>query len=606
CHANPTKLGDIVCRELESLENKGLIRIVLCAAAECKPILDRVAPILVSQKVLWADYNITPELSYFIERSWEGLSSDYKESIVRLVMTLEPFSYRSTSISPERAEEFRKHTVIDWLMLFQELGLPLSVIDDAGRMLEEYSQQTGKTKRFKQQGIQVLRVDPTPDSARQFSEMSAIDILAFCSTFEPVGDFVDQKTPRGVASMLDLEVSNRPSEFLDLSVDILGLPYPVYHSAIADGLTNALRNGLLFDRVRAAALLSEVVRSGQYPLVAPGMDPFDFGDEKWVRSATARFLDQASQNDSDPLLSQEALVSLWNNLWPAADSNSSVSGDIDAMTEVINSEGGHLSMAMCRLYLRILCHDEKSSERAKWVDQLRSVIEINLLASKSQVVRAPLGFFFTSFFLADRSWAEKHSRLIFDLSKFEIWEAAWSCHFWISQRYIDVFRHLQEHYEFALSVADWDEDRNRAWIERMGDDFAIFWMSGDLDGRDELLRLFWRNAPRRAKTSAALWINSRLKRDSWLKMWPRARVWWQMAITGSSADGPDPSHSYFLYWLEASPDELTLSEVEELIIVGVEAKGHYLGEVVWDFLDARVDSEPKSCAKVIRAISTNT
>lgn len=604
-------LSEFVKGDLTSRENGALVRAALYSAAECADTRVEVLRHALAQDNLWRDFNIIPELEHLVKRAWPHLDIEVREAVADRVMRLQTFIYRSANIDQEDAELYRKNHVIDWILLLQELGLPPSREGAAVAMQAEYSSATGKTARFEHMGVQTFVVDPTPDDARSFAEKSAQDVLEYCSKFVPTHGFIEEKTPEGVARQLRLEVARRPVEFLKNEDLLVRLPYPAYHGATADGLVEALRNDVDLDRNVAAGLLGRVVTEARYTVAVGGTgDSFDYGDSSWVRRSVAEFLDQAAQGDADALGTQESLFTLWQMLWPDADRSTAETGDVDALTEVINSESGRLSMALCRLALRVAGPppDDASREdlenREDWKAKLFDVVDEELLASPAPVVRAPLGLFFTGFFSVDRAWAEARADRIFDRRQPIVWESAWACHFWIRGRRSDVFLQLRDQYEYALDLTVEVDTHRTKWITAMGEDFGLFWMEGVLRADDPLLQRFWKTAFQHARRSAASWIGASLETSNWYERWPRAKAWWQMAFDhmgeASSEMAPFPG------WLRKAPDELTLGEVEQLVITGVRGEEHYLDERVLDFLEARASAEPLACARVVKAIAGNS
>jgi hypothetical protein len=613
CAKDSNKLLALVENDLESKSNGALVRAGLCATGDCPSVRGRIVEVVLKHDYVWRNYNFVPELEHLVSQAWVDLPSEVQAAVIRRVLTLERFDYRSDNIGDDDAEKYRKHHIIDWLLLLRGLGFPQEWLEEATHTLDQLSTETGKTKRFEHEGPRVVGIDPTPDDARKFPDMSAEEIVEYCAAFEAKFGFLEQETPHGVASMLQKEVARRPSEFLGLLDSIVTLPYPAYHSAIADGFTDSLRGESSLDRRAATEVLRQVILGANYRSVGDERrDLFDFGYPQWVRSAVARFLEQAAQSDPDPLLSQESLYELWKLLWPEADRSPTIQGNVDWFTEVINSEAGHLSMAICRLALRMntlhgKAEAEQTSRQAalKWEQRLLDEIDHAILSANEPVVRAPMGFFFTGFFIGAKDWASERTDRIFDRSDPILWEAAWSCHFWITQRFVSVFEHLRPHYQFGLEVIDSKEIERRNWAERMGDDFAIFWMSGVLTREDDLLSLFWEKAPPRVKNSGTLWINAHLTSDNWDSEWPRARDWWQLAYEHRSEPDEDESQALFLHWLESAPSSLTVQEIEPLIISAVGNERHFLGDTVFGFLQERSHQEPAACARVVEAISRN-
>lgn len=608
----PDMLLEFALEDISGGGNKALQRVSLFALAECEEVRGRAVEKILLVESIWHNYSVIPELEYLVKRSWPNLSEEVREAITSRVMSLRRFEYRTDDVGPEDAEKYRKGHVIDWLLLLKGLGLPTQLEEQATAMLDAYSSETGKTARIEHVDTQVVALDPVPDEARNFASKTVDEILTYCEQFEASYGVLEEKTPRGVADRLKEEVVRRPADFLPFASRIVTLPYPAYHSAVADGFREALlEKSSSLDRGLAAQALLDVVGNLKYlGRKTVGRDSFNYGDPQWVRNAVAGFLDQAAQSDPRPLASQAQLFDLWRALWPNAKGDPGAEGDLNALTEVINSEAGQLSMALCRLTLRTMStapgeSAEECQERETWKKKLLEEIDRELLKSDLPVVRAPLGLFFTGFFKSDKAWTGPRTDLMFDRSNQPIWEAAWSCHFWMSQRYTEVFQHLRDHYLHALDVAVEDDSHRRDWVGNMGVDFAIFWMIGKLSEGDPLLGKFWQRAPKRSKREATFWINGQLSESGWAENWPKAKRWWELALASHRQGNPSSSLSEFLHWLELAPDDLSLTSIEELVIAGVSSERRFLDKELYQFLQIRSEGEPEACARVAAAIASN-
>ncbi len=607
---DPSGLARFVVEDLEGSRNGAFVRVGLVAAGETEGAGAEVVEAALEQDWLWRDYDVIYELHHLVKGAWPFLSEEMKGRVIDQVLNLKAMESKSGRISAEEAETYRLSDVCQWLLLLEPLGFPEGRGKLATEALRALKALTRETEYRKPEPLSYEWDDGTPDEATSFPDMTAEDVLAHCGALGPVRDDPSQRLMREGADGLRTEVGRRPSEFLVLRDALLALPYRAYAAAVVGGLEQALRNGVDVDRLSASDTVAALY---DRPAEAEAPDRLDDalggGHRDWIRLAAARFVEEAAQSDPEPLKTQGRLLALWERLWEGGDEGSGIVGDADVPMEVLNSEAGVLSLALCRLFARLtrpLSNDEtddEGAERLEWATRLLTRIDETLLAADSAVIRAPLGLFFTAFYGFDRDWAEDRSDRIFDRSNPKRWDAAWGLHFWLGYRNVEVFRHLRPHYEHAIEVMANVERSRRTWDQGVGQDLALFWMEGELKAKSRLVQDFWTKANDEAHIGAADAVLHLLSKSPDRATWRRAVGLWRVALKQRGRALGRGAGSRFLRWLKHAPSGVTVTSILKLLVATVAVESQRVHDDLFDFLMARVAEEPGPCAEVVLAIA---
>ncbi|RYG99957.1 MAG: hypothetical protein EON58_01970 [Alphaproteobacteria bacterium] len=567
--------------------------------------LSEVLPIVLGEDRVWNAFQFLPELTDLVERNWAAFDESAREYIADRVLNLRTFESSSAEPS-ERAEQIRKGQVVDWLLRLKRVGgVPSGLQARAEEILETYSEETGRRSPKTWHEPDFILLDPVPEEAKTYGSMAAAEVLSAVRSFVPSGGPLNEKTPEGVSRELRKEAGERPGEFV--TQEWKSLPYAAYASALLDGVVESLQNDEVNFDVSLIVIRAREVLSAQYPTA---QDAYVYGSTEWVLMSLARLMEALSRalSRSSDMAALRALSSLYDDVWLSRALPLRATIVHDWFTSALNDTGGMLSMALCRLSLwarRVELDEgggaESRQEATELYLELRKRVELNLIGSSDDIVRAPLGFFFTGFYLLDKDWAETQSRAIFDQLKPVRWESPWSSHFYNAQRYRSVFAHLRPYYMHSLEL-DFPEGNSPTWAEQMGDDIAIFWMDGTLRTEEPLWHAFWNFAQEKTKRSGAGWIYTELK-DA--ESWPKAELWWRAAYLASDGKRLGTHLDAYLRWLERIPTSVSLANIHPLLIAAIESEDRFITDDLYAFLGRRVLKEANLCADVLRAVATN-
>jgi len=569
--------------------------------------------LLLETDIFWTDYYATKEVQQMVTTNWMHMSPDAQASTLRRI--LEPPRFDLPHLTADEMNDRRDRHIVDWLLVLKDLNLGEDVAERRHQLVEK----TGHTTPNPRQGIVGGYANPIPTETENFQDWDATQIISYIQTFKARGDFLERKTPSGVSRKLREVISIRPVDFLDLLQDLHLLPFPTYYSAILEGYADALRASRVFD-TKAVVDYAQVVYSiSQTTDDILDRDDFDFGSFSWLRRAVLDLLNEIAQSEEAPIHVLDRCCSLAKAL--ALDvlvSEPSREPDRDWMNAVINSDAGLLGQFFGRLAENFLRRSYGSDRGLSPVEakarfnEILTYIEDHLIPAVSDLVRAPLGLYYTVFYVGNENWALQNLSQIFDRRdhhRLQRWSSTWDCHFWRQSRYESVFESLRDEYFFALTHESLPSSN---WKNNLAGDVALFWMAGNITIDDRIWIAFMENATPDMKKTGNGYIGRALHQarenpDAPFSShaWPRAKLWWDLLTASRNVNPSDDESNFedtFLLWLPHVPNKVTALEVEVLLVRAVTSRQRYFREQIYDFLSDRVDLEPDSCARIVAAM----
>jgi hypothetical protein len=580
------------------------LRVLLIRLSEFRQLISEVA----TNIGLWSDFSCSPELESLVIDHWNDLGTSVQLQTVRTIVELPIPQGRD----PSAMEEWRDRTVFNWLQLIKPVGFPAGLKRRAASACRALELKLGPSEPTRHESHRVGLARGVSDvPSVELEEFTASDILDIVRGFEPHVEGRDERTPAGLARKLHREVVKRPREFLAERERILSLPYPAYHAAIVEGLTEALgREPAEVAALDVAGLAGEFLDASYRCEDEPRVRE-RFGLAPKVRRQVLRLVEEAQFTGGDEGISIPLFDAL-HSLAKRVESGQVGAEDASGEAELIDE---YLSASLCRLLIHATfsSRDEHrpKAEREAWllrVDELQTALETRA-KKRSRAVLGPLGAFYGPLCFVDPQWENRVKRHLFPRQGTD-WLWAWNGYLRFNERYPVAFRSLADVYKRTLVSLRATEKELPAWTDQFGQDFAIFFGTGELAPEDALLQQFWKDAPPQVRRSAAFWFNQALDHEEPERRppWERCRTWWSQAVANApkkSSDASDEHLSSYLFWLNKAPSSERISDVFEPLLVSIRAERRSYPTAILSFLSKRVTAEPLAAAQVLRAVAEN-
>lgn len=596
------------CIEVLSGGSIGSVRCVLHVITERFGLLGDLFDMVYSKHDWWNNYSTEPEMESLVEKNWHNLTVDQQELICDLLLNLPARTY-ARPVDSEELEKRRRINIVQWLAILRELELPESKIQIVESVYLEYAADTGVTKRELREGVKTVFVNDVADIAEEFTNLQAREVLENCLAFIPHSVGYHDKTPHGLATKLEEEVSIRPREFTSEPSLIAALPYQAYMSSIIKGLGKACRGGLIVPRDCTDVIrnILELAKGED----GPG-DTFDNGKRTWTRLEAARFVREAvSGTSEDNALSDlNSLFQLWNECVKVSVNDLDEQGlmRLSYVDQALNSTGGELSLGLAALAAKLLhrLQDEKISlvER-QGLQDLRVCVTQSIkdfaLASPNPIVRCPIGRIIPELITWEQRIIEDHVDDWFPEDSPELGLALLESYYSRGPRYIEVFRLLREKYLSVCQLLGNPEVRGR-WCEGFSVELVLFWWRGDLSDNDPLVLSFARYATTDDIEAAIYWTGQRLKSVE-AEEWKKAIYYWKLLLNLRPEEASKALGRIY-YYFERLPDSILISDISDVFAKANTGSELHLPEQALRVLVRRSNTEQLAVANLILSLAT--
>ncbi len=475
----------------------------------------------------------------------------------------------------EMTDEDRREVQEDWSLFHLEI-IRNFLGSEAIDRLNQLTQRHGKPDISERSHMvtSTLGGPPSPVPADELARKSFEEIKVLFLTFVPTDAFLDSRESLAQTfQKLVQEDSAKYSEFAEYLIDPQIRFVYTYHYLF--GFRESLKN-------QDVKLEEPIFKLCEY-LVSLMNDPFidSSGRYEPVLSEThlqiAHLLEQVLSSD-DPYFSSaqlDRLKAILINLvhhpdpTPEKDKNSS----FDPISHSLSCVRGMAMRAIIKYSLYLVRRQEKL--KSELLPQgfleleIRAVLEekLNIDKDPSLAVRSVFGAFLLQLYYLDREWLQKHLAAIFPEQddKTIYWKAAWDAYLFGSRAYRDIFVLLDAQYQRGVRLLSLPQDEKKAFKGFTNEHLAIHiifaYLTGltDFGHANELLDLFFANAPDMTRANGIFWISGilgnekpALESDLWKKCW----ALWQKRL--AQAETQEIAHntqeiSAYMRWLENCP-----------------------------------------------------
>lgn len=551
---------------------------------------------------LWRDDNLDPELESFVGETWSEVDEG-----VRIGRLEEFLAEAETLLKDTDGDKARwpLQRLAGWFAFLISLGIPEGIDSRVMDCFKRLSQQTGidePADRTSRSGI-VMSSNPVPEETQSFPSWPVNKVLGFCRRFQPTGDFLNQKTPDGVARELERDILSRPVAYLR-SKAIRDLPFPTYRRSAISALAKACCSNRKV-RVRKVCELGLFFLSE--PVTADGHTVVGAGLRRDIFCAIADAIEDIADR-YEGFLELDALGALLDGLKGLVDDPEERRGFIsggasDISLEILNSSDGKVALAIaavagrCLRQLRISDVPYPLAEGEGMYHRARQLLQSEVVEATEPRMRGVIGRNFFEYWRFDRPWVIKNLDKIFPQQEPVLWNAVWESYLH-SIRDQDVLKAMRHQYQHALEVCR-DAESIPGWAQSLGHDLAFWWLVGDLKDSDPLILSLLKakhEIIRAASWQVGHYLHERKNEaelDSWLEA---ARIW---NLLGSV----DPSsRDTALTWLDSAPPALRIKDFSDLIrsAVGGEFRHFHL---VYEFIAKRAANEPGEAASITNELS---
>jgi hypothetical protein len=291
----------------------------------------------------------------------------------------------------------------------------------------------------------------------------------------------------------------------------------------------------------------------------------------------ARMLEEALRSD-DPYLNRDQLnrirsllIILSHHSDPKKDED--IGTSFDPFTQSLNCVRGeamhgiiHYSLYLVRQQGKINNEKLKRGFLEKEIQDLLDE-KLDISTDPSLAVHSIFGAYFPQLQYLAREWVEENSPKIFpdEIEKASYWKAAWNAYLFTSNVYKDVFPLLVTHYQRGLKILSNPEVEHKylggSPNEKLAQHIMFLYIEGytDFGHENQLLDLFFSNAPDSIRASGIFWLSKVLESQHLSienYIWNRCWTLWQNRI--ETAETEDVSQntqeiSDYMRWLKICP-----------------------------------------------------
>ena len=352
-------------------------------------------------------------------------------------------------------------------------------------------------------------------SAKSISEMDKDSLIDLLKTWNPKKEDAGYfRTKEAVGRELSIAIKNQPELFSKLALKFKGLD-PTYVRSYLQAFNELIQTEYEVDWEQIITLSEWVLTQ---PVEIPGRTghPFDQDpDWNWTRKAIASIISRGLNGNQIPYHLRKRVWGIIESL--SGDSNPTPEEELDrsgkpildAYSLSINTTRGDAMSAVLEYALWVLREERKIenidgsvSSNFSNMSEVKVVLEKHLdhKQDPSVAVRAVYGRFLPWLLLLDKDWTIENLEKIFPKEDFRnrLYQAAWNTYISYVPAYNEPFKVLGDQYLLAVKslTAKPKEDDSRLNPEqRLAEHLMIFYGRGLVELDDELMVLFWNNAP---------------------------------------------------------------------------------------------------------------
>lgn len=594
---SPEGLSQHCAASLEKSRTVLSRRCALSALADAPSVRARFIETIYADDGLWQTHELIPELESFVLATWNTAGDVQQRKVCERLIN--EANEAKTMDDVERSR-WPKVRILQWLIAIAKQGIPAACTAHVDELMMDFIHETGVTEQADRSPREVMArfMDPVPDDARNFAQMSVENVISYCIAFVPIISFMDHKTPYGVGQMLRADILARPNDYL-ASRTLTDLPSPVLRAeaigAIADAVCGEGKVAIqsLHD-LSVHFLVNEASPAGDSVVGA--------GNEEDVARAVADALEHiADQCDRFFTAAElQQLIALCGLLVQLPTERPAPNDNDGVLSATLNSLEGKVALAVGAVAMRCLrqlrmdgpCYPPDQARPI--YENAREILETYVLGSNTPHVRAVIGRVFPELCRFDREWLVKNLHKIFSEAAQDCSDGVWEALFQ-SHPNLDVIEFCQANYRNALEKCKTD-GKLPCWATFAGHYAGLLWYLRELTTDDPLVKLLFET--RLEVLEAAEWAVGRYlyeakgSKDDWSRA---IEVWKEM---GQRC--PDlTSHSFI--WLRHAPVELQTKDILDLVHLAVKAKSREYYPL-YEFLSKRAEKEPAATALALELI----
>lgn len=546
-------------------------------------------PDLINQTFLERDYlengEYDNEYCGLLRDQFTNASDEAKSQVILWIISgpkdIDSRAKKHTEWEKREATEEDRNYIIDlWIRDHLEL-IRDSLSDETLSLLDTKIKKYGKPDIEERPSIIISSWGgvPSPVPDEELSQKSFAELKYFLLTYVPDDLFLNPR--ESLAQSFQRIVNRNATQYGDFASYLtdprIRFVY-IYH--YLSGIRECIKN-------KSCNLVNGLLDLCVYVMTQKD-DPFkeSSGDHEpgllAAQLEVAHLLEDALRSD-DPYLSRQQLDTIQSLLFnlahhsdPKIDADSETS--FDPFTQSLNCVRGvalhgifHYSLYLIRQQEKLTGHKSKEGYLEPEIQQILDE-KLALTVDPSLAVHSVYGAFVPQLHFLSHEWLENNLLKIFtkDEDKDAYWKAAWDAYIFTSNVYKDVFKLLIPQYQRGLRLLSQPQNEEKHFggspNERLAQHIMFAYLAGltDFDHENNLLDLFFENAPDAIRAQGVFWLSQVLGNDKptaddilWKKCWILWQKRLEYAETREVVQNTQEISDY-LRWLVNSPMELDI------------------------------------------------
>ena len=568
------------------------------------------------------------EYYLLLKEHFSDLSPSIQEEIIEAILS---YNNADSNAKPQKQEKQKRYY---W---WERLNFLNNSLPKKYNQLFQELQNEFKEEKFRDTPVwhESYRGEKSPKPISSLESMTVSDIWNYLKSFTPIRKDFDSPSREGLAHIFCEVVKRDPERFLKEEL----LPLIDIHPTYSYWLINLFAEKLKEDLNSVYFKYLENILNICSRLMRIEDIPQRFTDDMGInfKGVKKRILElvQSLIKSHQKSFSLDYKDLIWEIIYYLCyyeldlDELPDNRSDMDPFTLSLNSVRGTAMHSLIDYALWYAYHtkenygDEKRPNRFTGEERIQTLLEekLNKQNDRSLAIHSIFGVFLPNLAYLNYSWVKDNLGKIFPIEKENqlYWETAWGSYMNAARFYTDLYKLLEPQFERAVSYLSQGKKFmtlgfGRNTEEALGEHLIVACINGldNIKRKNSLLRKFINFADSEIIIHSIQFIANQAKDSLIFKelpdfdrksFWPQAKEFWKIRIKvvkillanrkRSKEDKFDTEFSRYISWLDDLPSEVTLKELEPLLIetIKINQRGWHLPNFI-EFLSLQSDKYP--------------